>query len=61
MMSMLILATITKNAIVFDDVIADMEYNKNFKKMIKELFYRGRKMNISIFLLGSVILELLKM
>ena len=50
-----------KVLIVFDDVIADMEYNKNFKKMIKELFYRGRKMNISIFLLGSVILELLKM
>ena len=24
--------------IVFDDMIADIEYNKNFKKMIKELF-----------------------
>ena len=37
-----------KVLIVFDDTIADIEYNKNFKKMIKELFYRGRKMNISI-------------
>ena len=34
--------------IVFDDMIADIEYNKNFKRMIKELFYRGRKLNISI-------------
>ena len=24
---------------VFDDVIADIEYNKNFKRIIKELFY----------------------
>ena len=37
-----------KVLIVFDDMIADIEYNKNFIKMIKELFYRGRKMNISI-------------
>ena len=37
-----------KVLIVFDDMIADIEYNKDFKKMIKELFYRGRKMNISI-------------
>ena len=37
-----------KVLIVFDDMIADIEYNKNFKKMIKDLFYRGRKMNISI-------------
>ena len=37
-----------KVLIVFDDMIADIKYNKNFKKMIKELFYRGRKMNISI-------------
>ena len=33
--------------LVFDDMIADIEYNKKFKKIIKELFYRGRKMNIS--------------
>ena len=37
-----------KLLIVFDDMIADIEYNKNFKNMIKELFYWGRKLNISI-------------
>ena len=29
-----------KILIVFDDMIADIEYNKNFKQIIKELFYR---------------------
>ena len=37
-----------KVLIVFDDMIADIKYSKNFKKVIQELFYRGRKMNISI-------------
>ena len=32
--------------IVFDDMIADIEYNKNFKRIIKELFYRARKINV---------------
>ena len=36
-----------KVLIVFDDMIADIEYNKNFKKIIKELFYRARKINVS--------------
>ena len=34
--------------IIFDDMIADIEYNKNFKRIIKELFYRVRKINVSI-------------
>ena len=34
--------------IVFDDMIADIEYNKKFKRIIKELFYRARKINVSI-------------
>ena len=34
--------------IVFDDMIADIEYNENFKRIIKELFYRARKINVSI-------------
>ena len=34
--------------IVSDDMIADIEYNKNFKQIIKELFYRARKINVSI-------------
>ena len=34
--------------IVFDDMIADIESNKKFKEIIKELFYRCRKLSISI-------------
>ena len=34
--------------IVFDDMIADIEYNKNFERIFKELFYRARKINVSI-------------
>ena len=37
-----------KVLIVFDDMIADIEYNKKFKQIIKELFYRARKINLSI-------------
>ena len=37
-----------KVLIVFDDMIADIEYNKDFKRIIKELFYRSRKINVSI-------------
>ena len=33
---------------VFDDMIADIEYNKKFKRIIKELFHRARKINVSI-------------
>ena len=37
-----------KVLIVFDDMIADVEYDKIFKRIIKELFYRTRKINVSI-------------
>ena len=37
-----------KVLIVFDDMIPDIEYNKKFKRIIKELFYRARKINVSI-------------
>ena len=37
---------IKKGLIVFDDMIADIEYNKNLKRIIKELFYRARKINV---------------
>ena len=36
-----------KVLIVFDDMIADIEYNKKYKQIIKELFYRARKINVS--------------
>ena len=49
-----------KVLIVFDNMIADIEYNKNFKKMIKELFYRGRKMNISIVFIRPCYFRALK-
>ena len=37
-----------KILIVFDDVIADMIYNKKLNLIVAELFIRGRKINISI-------------
>ena len=51
MMFMRIL-TITTQAekkilIVFDDMIADITSNKKFQTIIKELFIRCRKLNIS--------------
>ena len=46
---------IKKVLIVFDDMIADTEYNKKFKRIIKELFYRAHKINISIALLNRTL------
>ena len=37
-----------KKIIVFDDIIADIMTNKKFKAIIKELFIRCRKLNISL-------------
>ena len=37
-----------KVLIVFDDMIADTKANKNFQAVIKELFKRCRKLNISL-------------
>ena len=34
--------------IVFDDMIADINSNKKFLAIIKELFFRCRKLNISL-------------
>ena len=50
-----------KNALlVFDDMIADIEHNKNFKKVIKELFYRARKLNVSIVFITQSYFRALK-
>ena len=49
-----------KVLIVFDDMIADIEYNNNFKRIIKELFYRARKMNISIVFITQCYFRALK-
>ena len=37
-----------KLLIVFDDMIADIMTNKRFQAIIKELFIRCRKLNISL-------------
>ena len=37
-----------KKLIVFDDIIADIMTNKKFQAIIKELFIRYRKLNISL-------------
>ena len=49
-----------KVLIVFDDMIADIEYNKNFKRIIKELFYRACKMNVSIVFIAQSYFRALK-
>ena len=40
-----------KILIVFDDMIANIMTNKNFLAIIKELFIRCRKVNISLVLI----------
>ena len=45
---------------VFDDMIADIEYNKKFKRIIKELFYRARKINVSIVFIPQSYFRALK-
>ena len=37
-----------KNLIVFDDMIADMINNTKLNSVVTELFFRGRKLNISL-------------
>ena len=49
-----------KVLIAFDDMIADIEYNKNFKRIIKELFYRSRKINVSIVFITQSYFRALK-
>ena len=49
-----------KVLIVFDDMIADIEYNKNFKRIIKELFHRARKINVSIVFITQCYFRALK-
>ena len=49
-----------KVLIVFDNMIADIEYNKNFKQIIKELFYRTRKINVSIVFITQSYFKALK-
>ena len=43
-----------------NDVLDDIEYNKNFKRIIKELFYRARKINVSIVFITQSYFKALK-
>ena len=49
-----------KVLIVFDDMIADIVYNKKLKRIIKELFYRARKINVSIVFIAQSYFRALK-
>ena len=49
-----------KVLIVFDDTTAHIEYNKNFKGIIKELFYRARIKNGSIVFITQSYFRALK-
>ena len=51
-----------KVLIVFDDMIAEynIEYNKNFKRIIKELFHRAHKINVSIVFITQSYFRALK-
>ena len=42
-----------KILIVFDDMIADIMTNKRFQAIIKELFIRCRKLNISLVFISQ--------
>ena len=50
-----------KILIVFDDISADMIHNKKLNSIVTELFIRGRKLNILLFLLPNCILKFQKM
>ena len=49
-----------KVLIVFDDMIADIEYDKKFKRIIKELFFRACKINVSVVFLTQSYFRVLK-
>ena len=50
-----------KKIIVFDDMIADIMRNIRLQAILKELFIRYRKLNISLALTSSLIFLLQKM
>ena len=41
-------------------MIADIEYNKNFKRIIKELFYRACKIHVSVVFITQSYFRALK-
>ena len=51
---------IKKVLIIFDDMIADIEYNTDCKKIIKKLFFMRRKINVSIVFITQSYFRALK-
>ena len=49
-----------KTLVVFDDMIADIMINKKFQVIIKELFIRCRKLNISLAFITQSYFSVLK-
>ena len=49
-----------KKVLIVFDMISDIEYNKDFKKIIKELFYIERKINISVVFITQSYFRALK-
>ena len=45
---------------VFNDMIADIEYNKNFKRIIKELFHKAHEIKVSIVFITQSYFRALK-
>ena len=50
-----------KILIVFDDLVANMINNEKLNPVVTELFIKGRKLNIFLFLLHSHTLKCQKM
>ena len=46
--------------IVFDDMIADMEFNKKLSPKVNDLLLRGRKLNISLAFISQSYFEIPK-
>ena len=44
-----------KTLIVFDGMIADIKTNKKIKSMVVELFFRCRKLHISLFFYHTIL------
>ena len=55
----MIIITSKISVIIIDDN-KNIEYNKNFKRIIKELFYRARKINVSIVFITQSYFRALK-
>ena len=49
-----------KKVLIIFDMTADIEYNTDFKKIIKKVFFMGRKINVSIVFITQSYFRALK-